>query len=81
MTNQDFYTTLTIGTDLIPSEDIYYKKLGAILYEMRIKQGLAIPQVCYATGIKTDDLYGYENGAQKIPVYDLLLLLSFMEQE
>ncbi len=29
MTNQDFYTTLTIGTDLIPSEDIYYKKLGA----------------------------------------------------
>ena len=25
--------------------------------------------------------YGYENGAQKIPVYDLLLLLSFMEQE
>ncbi len=48
---------------------------------MRIKQGLTIPQVCYATGIKTDDLYGYENGAQKIPVYDLLLLLSFMEQE
>ena len=52
---QELYDIFTAKTTDIPPEDIYYQRLGRILHEMRIQQGVTPQQIHNDIGITPDE--------------------------
>ena len=75
----DVYDILTVGTETIPPKEIYYEKLGKLIYTMRNESNVTPQQIQRATGITPDMLLDYEMGRREIPIYDLLVLMSYLE--
>lgn len=79
MTTQELYEVLTLKSDWVPPEDVYYQKLGRVLREMRVAQGISSQEIARNLNIRPDELRGYEDGICEIPVYKLLLLVGYIE--
>ncbi len=79
MTQNELYDIFTVKTDTIPSKEIYYQKLGQVLNKVRTDCNISPQQVQKETGITMHKLQEYEAGNCEIPIYDLLVLLSFFE--
>ncbi len=75
----DVYDILTVGTETIPPKEIYYAKLGKLICAMHNEANVTLQQIQRATGITGDVLQDYELGRREIPVYDLLVLMSYLE--
>ena len=75
----DVYDILTVGTETIPPKEIYYAKLGKLICAIHNEANVTMQQIQRATGIKGDVSQDYERGRREIPAYDLLVLMSYLE--
>jgi len=79
MTADQLHGILTLNMDSIPSECLFYDKLGRMIRDMRLEKNLTPNDVESAVGIRPADLRRYEDGMQNIEIFTLLQLLSFLE--
>ena len=79
MTNKELYDIFTVRTTTIPPKWLYYQKLGQVLREMRTDANITPMHIMRDLDIPPDELREYESGMREISIYDLLNLLSYME--
>jgi len=79
MNADQLHGILTLNMDSIPSECLFYDRLGRMIRDMRMEKSLTPNDVESAVGIRPNDLRRYEDGMQNIEIYTLLRLLSFLE--
>lgn len=79
MTNKELYDIFTVRTTTIPPKWLYYQKLGQVLREMRTDANITPMHIMRDLDISPDELREYESGQREISIYDLLNLLSYME--
>lgn len=79
MTVQEFTDFITLKTEFMPPKHIYYKRLGKVLREHRTNRGINLDTLADATGISKMDLRHYEDGVADIAIYELWLVLGFLD--
>lgn len=79
MTDKELYDIFTVRTTTIPPKWLYYQKLGQVLREMRTDANITPMHIMRDLDIPPDELREYESGQREISIYDLLNLLSYME--